>query len=155
MLREIAEKRRTNSYVKTGILAAVGALLLGVSCGAWNTPDHLYPGGQETFEVAENTDFLFILPDGDWNQSAVDSTILAKCRRVGVAYLSDMGHLAEGYEYQAGDVLIIAVQKDMDVEAVLAQAREVFGVEELAEVGRDMGSTSVRVILADSGEGDG
>ncbi len=33
-----------------------------------------------------------------------------------------MGRLAEDYEYQAGDVLIIAVQQDMDVEAVLAPA---------------------------------
>ena len=99
-------------------------------------------------EIAENTDFVFILPDGDWNQSAVDSTILAQCRNVGVTYLSDMGRLAEDYEYQAGDVLIIAVQQDMDVEAVLAQAKKEFGVEDLAEIGRDMGSTSVRVKLA-------
>lgn len=148
LLRECLRKTADNSYIKTGVLAAVGALLLGVSCGGWNTPDHLYPGGQETVEIAENTDFVFILPDGDWNQSAVDSTILAQCRNVGVTYLSDMGRLAEDYEYQAGDVLIIAVQQDMDVEAVLAQAKKEFGVEDLAEIGRDMGSTSVRVKLA-------
>ncbi|HBA49031.1 MAG TPA: hypothetical protein DCZ91_14790 [Lachnospiraceae bacterium] len=149
LLRQCSGKIADNSYIKTGVLAAVGALLLGVSCGGWNTPDHLYPGGQETVEIAENTDYVFIMADGDWNQSAVDSTILAQCRNVGVTYLSDMGQLAEDYEYQAGDVLIIAVQKDMDVEEVLRQAREAFGVEGLREIGRSMGSTSVRVILAD------
>lgn len=149
-LRECPGKGRSNLYVKNGVLAAVGVLLLSVSCGLWNTPDHLYPGGQETVEIAENTDFVFILPDGDWNQSAVDSTILARCRKVGVTYLSDMGRLAEDYEYQTGDVLVIAVQQDMDVEAVLAQAKKEFGVEDLTEISRDRGSTSVRVTLAGS-----
>lgn len=151
LLRECPGKIADHPYIKTGVLAAVGALLLGVSCGGWNTPDHLYPGGQETVEIAENTDYVFIVPDMDWNQSAVDSTIMAQCRNVGVTYLSDMGQLAESYEYQPGDVLIIAVQKDMDVEAVLRRAKEAFGVEELREAGRSMGSTSVRVILTDSG----
>lgn len=148
--RESLGKVTNKRYIKTGLSAAVGVLLLGASCGAWNKPDHLYSDGQETVEIAENTDFVFILPDGDWNQSAVDSTILAQCRWVGVTYLSDMGRLAETYEYKTGDMLIIAVQKEMDVEAVLAQAKEAFGVEKLIEVGRDMGSTSVRVTLADS-----
>ena len=60
-----------------------------------------------------------------------------------------MGRLGEDYEYRTGDVLMIAIQKDMDVENVLAQAREVLGVEGLAEMGRETGSTSVRITLAD------
>ena len=148
LLRECRWNVMDKPYGKEAVLAALGVLLLSVSCGVWNPPNHLYSDGQETVEIADNTDFVFILPDGDWNQSAVDSTILAQCRNVGVTYLSDMGRLAEDYEYQAGDVLIIAVQQDMDVEAVLAQAKKEFGVEDLAEIGRDMGSTSVRVKLA-------
>lgn len=148
-LRECPWKGRKGACVRTGALAAAGLLVFGASCGAWNRPDHLYPGGQETVKFPENTDFVFLLPDGDWNQSAVDSTILAQCRRVGVSYLSDIGRLAEDYSYQDGELLVIAVQKDMDVEAVLAQAKAAFGVESLPEIGRQEGSTSVRVLLGD------
>ncbi len=149
LLRECRWNVMDKPYGKEAVLAALGVLLLSVSCGVWNPPNHLYSDGQETVEIADNTDFVFILPDGDWNQSAVDSTILAQCRRVGVTYLSDMGRLGEDYEYRTGDVLMIAIQKDMDVENVLAQAREVLGVEGLAEMGRETGSTSVRITLAD------
>ncbi len=48
-------------------LAAVGAGLFALSGIYGRTPDNLNPGGQDTVELPENTDCVFILPDGDWN----------------------------------------------------------------------------------------
>lgn len=132
---------------KTVGMAAVGVLLFAVSCVFMRTPDHLRLGGQETVVIPENTDCVYVLEDGDWNQSAIDSTILAQCRSVGVAYRSDTGRLAESYEYQDGDYLMIAIQSEMDIDAVLLQMKSLFAVEDLVEVRREWGDTSVRVLL--------
>ncbi len=79
----------------------------------------------------------------------MESTILAQCVNVGVTYLSDMEKLAESYEYQEGDYLMISIQKDMDIDAVYTQVKEVFGVEDLSEVDRQGGSSCVRIILTE------
>lgn len=114
-----------------------------------HTPGYLYTGGQQTVVLPENTDCIYVLPDGDWNESAIDSTILAQCKRVAVTYYSSLPSLAEDYEYQSGDNLLIAIQKDMDINAMLQEVRELFGVEALMEIERQYGTTAVRILLTE------
>lgn len=142
IIRKVGREKIVSAVV---VLSGVGLLMLN-NC-FMNAPDYVTTGSQETVEFPENTDYVFVMPDNDWNQSAVDSTILAKARRVGVAYQSNVKVLKEDYDYQAGDYLMIAVQKDMDVEAVLADVKATLEVEHLQEISRSLGSTSVRILL--------
>ena len=91
---------------------------------------------------------IYVLADGDWNQSAIDSTILAQCRNVGVTYLSEVGRLAETYKYQDGDYVLVAIQKDMEVEEVLAEVSQIMGLQDLEEIEVQEGATSVRFLLS-------
>lgn len=68
-----------------------------------------------------------------------------------MTYVSDLPTLVEEYSCRAGDSLLVAVQKDMDVDAVLSQIRELFGVEALKETERQQGSTAVRILLQSDG----
>jgi hypothetical protein len=110
-------------------------------------PENLFLGGQELVSVPENTDCVYVLPDGDWNQSAAESLMLAQCRQVAVGYRSSMGCLRGTYEYREGDYLMVAVTHPMDVEEVLAEIKEILGAEALEEAERAYGPTSVRILL--------
>ncbi len=114
-----------------------------------NTPGYLFLKGQETVELPENTDCVFVLPDGDWNESAEESTVFAQARRVGVVYESNLEVLGANYERQYGDYLMVFVQKNMDEEEVLAKVKKCLGVEHLREVSRSMGGSAVRILLGE------
>lgn len=124
-----------------------GLLLLLVNNAYQHMPGYLNMGGQQTVVVPADTDCIYVLPDGDWNESAVDSTILAQCRKVGVAYLSSLPILAEDYQYPTGGTVMVAIQKDMDVEEVLQEVRTLYRIEELTETERQQGSVAVRILL--------
>lgn len=114
-----------------------------------NMPGYMYPSGQELAEVPENTDCIYVLPDGDWNESAEESTVMAQCRRVGVVYESNFSVLQQDYEYQSGDCLMVYIQNGMDVESVLERVHEAFGTGHLQEVSRENSSGAVRILLSD------
>lgn len=133
-----------------GCVAAAGVVVVLLNNAYLHTPGYLHPGGQETVKLPENTDCIYVLPDGDWNESAVDSTILAQCGRVVVAYYSSLPALAESYEYRSGASVLVAVQQSMDADTVLQEIKELFGIEELAEVERQQGSTAVRILLSEN-----
>lgn len=152
-VRIICEKKQELQSVKgvktVPAAGALFALVLVVLNNCYvHTPGYLYLGGQETVEIPENTDCVFVLPDGDWNQSAADSSILAKCRRVGVVYESNLSVLQEGYQYTEGDYLMVCVRYDMDEDAVLAKVHETLGTKDLREVSRTDGSTATRILFA-------
>lgn len=131
-----------------GISVACATVLLMVLNSCYSNPvDNLTTAVQETVQVPDGMDCIYILDDGEWNQSTMDATILAKCRNVGVAYYSDAHVLAADYAYQAGDYLMIAIQKEMEVDEILAEMRVLFGVEDLDELYRTYGNTAVRVVL--------
>lgn len=136
------------SWLK-GCAAVAGVAVVLMNNAYLHVPSYLYMGGQQTVVLPENTDCIYVLPDGDWNESAVDSTILAQCRNVAVAYHSSLPSLAESYEYKSGDAVLVAIQQDMDVVAVLQEVRELFGIEGLVEVERQQGSTAVRILLSE------
>lgn len=132
---------------EVGCTVTVGLLLLALNNTYLHTPGYLFPGEQKTVKLPNDTDCIYVLPDEDWNESAVDSTILAQCRNVAVTYHSSLGSLAAVYEYQPGDFILVAIQKDMNVEDVLQEVRELFGLEKLEEIERQAGSNAIRILL--------
>lgn len=132
---------------KVGCTIGVGLLLLVFNNAYLNTPGYLFPGEQETVKLPPDTDCIYVLPDGDWNESAADSTILAQCRSVAVTYHSSLSSLAAAYEYQSGDFVLVAIQKDMNVEDVLQEVKELFGLETLKEIERQTGPYAIRILL--------
>lgn len=129
-------------------MAAAGVAILLLNNAYFHAPGYLGRGGQETVAVPENTDCIYVLPDGDWNESAVDSTILAQCRNVAVVYRSSLPGLAEGYQYLPGSTVMVAIQKGMDIEEVLMEVKALFHIEELVEFERQQGDVAVRILLS-------
>ena len=131
-------------------MAAVGMFLLALNNAYLHLPSYLYIGEQETVVLPDDTDCIYVLPDGDWNESAVDSTIMAQCRNVAVAYQTSLISLADSYEYRPGGSVLVAIQKDMSVDEVLQEVRKLFQLEMLEEVERQEGATAIRILLSGS-----
>lgn len=128
--------------------AVLAALILAlINNGLVNTPGYLYTDGQETATVPEGADCIYVLQDGSWNSSAVDSCILARCRRVGVVYESELVCLADGYQYEPGEWVIVAVSDELEIDEVLAETRNTLGLQGAVEQFRENGSTSTRIYL--------
>lgn len=146
--RRLAETKPGKQREKIGICAALAAALcvVIVNNGVVNTPGYLYLGGQETATVPENADCIYVLQDGSWNVSAVDSCILARCRRVGVAYEPNLECLADGYRYAPGEWVILAVSEELDPDEVLEETRQMLGLQ-AEERFREDGGTSIRIYL--------
>ena len=159
MFLELLSKEKSNLFVTwikrygsqfvVGILVFTAFLICYNNNFIANMPGYMFPQGQEVVEVPENTDCIFVLPDGDWNESAEESTVLAQCRRVGIVYESNLNVLSSEYEYCAGDYLLIYVQKNMNVDQVIDKIHEIFGTGELKEVSRQNSSCAVRILLTD------
>ena len=148
VLRELTDRGLLKLQWKKIALVFTGVLLFFMNNCYRYEPAGLYHGEQELVKLPENTDCIYVLADGDWNQSAIDTTILAQCRRVGVVYLSEVWRLAEGYEYQNGDYVLVAIQKDMEVEEVLAEVSKIMGLYHLEEIEEQEGATAVRFLLS-------
>lgn len=139
---------------KIGTYAAeIAAVSVVIIVCAYNNyfvkmPGYMFPEGQELVQVPENTDCIFVLPDGDWNESAEESSIMAQCRNVGVVYESNLATLQPDYNCQSGDYLLLYIQKNMDVDSVLMKVHETFGTQGLEEVYRENSSGAVRILLS-------
>lgn len=146
--KRLAETRPGKQREKIGFYVALAAALCLVLAnnGVVNMPGYLYQGGQETAEVPENADCIYVLQDGSWNVSAVDSYILAKCRRVGVVYVSDLKCLADGYRYAPGEWIILAVSDELEPEEVLEETKKALGLQ-AEERFREKGSAGIRIYL--------
>ncbi len=159
MLWELLDKAKEVSFVKwvkkykiqlsIGIFIFIAFLICSRNNFFVNMPGYMFPQGQELVEIPANTDCIFVLPDGDWNESAEESSVLAQCRRVGVVYESNLEVLKPDYKYCTGDYLLVYIQKNMDIEQVLARVHDVFGTGELKEVSRQNSSGAVRILLTD------
>lgn len=125
----------------------VGMVLLN-NCYS-NMPGYMYPQGQELVMVPENTDCVFVLPDGDWNESAEESSVLAKCRRVGIVYESDLPVLKADYDYNSGDYLLVYIQKNMDIEGTLEKVHDTLGTGDLTELSREYSGSAIRILYSD------
>lgn len=137
--------KKYRGRVETIVLLTAVGILFVCNNYFWHMPGYLCPEGQETATVLENTDCVYVLPDGDWNESAEESTVLAQCKRVGIVYESNISVLSEEYEYQEGDNLMICVHNQMDVDDVIRKVQESLGAESLREISRENGTNVVRV----------
>lgn len=148
----LLEKVRNNENIDNPRLQAVllvllGVILVGMNNFVMHTPGYLASGGQETYEVPENTDCVYVLTNDTWNESAEDTNILAKCKRVGVVYERNLELLAEEYANEPGEYLAVMVNYNLDAESVLQRVRESFHVEDMTEVRRDYGGNVLRILL--------
>ena len=159
MLVELLEKVKVEGLVQwlgkynyrltAGLMILVALVICCRNNYLVNMPGYLYPQGQELVTVPANTDCVFVLPDGDWNESAEESSILAQCRRVGIVYESNIEVLKPDYVYCPGDYLLVYIQKNMDVEQVLSKLHDTLGTGELKEVSRQNSGGAVRILLTD------
>lgn len=125
-------------------------VLLAVCNSSWRRmPGYLYEGGQEQIYVPDRTSCIFVMPDNSWNQSALYSSVLARCDRVAVMYQSALESLAGTLEYTPGDCVLVFISDGLDVEAVLGQVREVFGLESVPETARERSEGVLRIYLTE------
>lgn len=146
--RRLAETKpgKQREKISFGVALAAALCLVLINNGVVNTPGYLYQGEQETATVPENADCIYVLQDGSWNVSAVDSCILARCRRVGVVYESDLECLDDGYRYEPGEWIILAVSQELEPEEVLEETRQALRLQ-AEEKFREDGSNSTRIYL--------
>lgn len=135
-------------YLNAGLFI-LAVLFIGCSNYLINEPGYLNPGGQETYTVRENTDCVFIIPDGSYNESSEELNILAQCDRVGVVYESNIDVLSEDYTYESGRYLLIEIINHLDEDIVLENVRKSLGVEALRELDRVYGGCAVRILLGE------
>ena len=133
--------------LKTAVLVFSGLLLVCSNNFVTHTPGYMFPGGQETYELPENTDCLYVLPNGTWNESAEYTNILAKCNRVGIVYESNLELLSEDYGKEAGDYLVVMIGSGLDDSSILKRVRESFHVEDMKEIRRDQTGNVLRILL--------
>ena len=114
-----------------------------------NPPDYLYPGGQETVVVPDNTDCVYVLPNDSWNESAGDSSVLAQCDNVAIVYHNNLHCLKDTYDHQGGRILMVSIHKDLAMEEVLADVKKALSVEELQESSRLYGGNAVSILLTE------
>jgi hypothetical protein len=143
---QFSEKQKMS--VNIAILVFFGLLILSNNY-IIKEPGYLNKGGQETYTVPENTDCIFIIPDGSYNESSEEITTLAQCRRVGVVYEGNLDVLVQDYEYQSGDYLLIEIINSLDENEVLANVRKTFQIEQLKELDREYASCCVRILLGE------
>lgn len=145
----ISETKAGRQREKIGMVTASVAALVFVllNNGVVNLPNYLYLDGQETATVPEGADCVYVLQDGSWNSSAVDSCILARCRRVGLVYVSELECLSDGYEYKPDEWVIVAVSEELETDEVVNEVKNALGLTAAAEEFRENGSTSTRVYL--------
>ena len=132
-------------YVAVGIMAV---LLVLLSNFVTNTPGWIGEGGQEKTPVADRTVCVYVLPDGDWNESANETNVLAKCEKVAVVYESDLEVLRGTYSYEDGQTVMVAVHDGVDLDTVADKVKDVLGIESLAEKGRMHQSGSGKILYS-------
>ncbi len=119
---------------KTALSAVLAVILLWSGSCYLHEPGYLGTGGQLTVELPDNAYCVYVLHDGNYNESAVDSTILAQCEAVAVVWEGNLELLSGTYEFQEGDTIVIAVEDDLPYETIVAKVKEVLGVEDRTDV---------------------
>jgi len=125
----------------------MGGLLLLCNNAFFHRPGYLFPGGQETIEIPEHTVCVYVLPDSDWNESAQETNLLAKCDQVAVCYLSDVECLSGTYEYRDGQTVMITVQNGVDLVTAEENVRKALGITELPEISRRTDQNNIKIFI--------
>ncbi|MBP5151886.1 MAG: hypothetical protein ILP13_03095 [Lachnospiraceae bacterium] len=108
----------SNGKVRTGLIIGF-VLLLAFSSNALRLGNnHLYSGGQETDHIDGDTDCVYILPPGWWNESVEDILLLMQCKDVAVVRANELELLAGTYSPKAGRDLLIIVRDGAEADTV-------------------------------------
>lgn len=138
-----------DTVVLNAVMIICSGLLIFNNNYILKEPGYLNKGGQETYTVPENTDCIFVIPDGSYNESNEEITTLAQCRRVGVVYAGNLDVLVQDYEYQTGDYLLVEIINSLDENEVLKNLQKTFHIEQLKELDREYASCCVRILLGE------
>ena len=104
--------------LKTGIIIGLSVLLAINSSALLRGNNHLYSGGQETDRVDGDTDCVYILPPGWWNESVEDILLLMQCKDVAVVRANELELLAGTYSPKAGRDLLIILRDGAEADTV-------------------------------------
>ena len=74
----------------------------------------IYPKGQECDVIAGDTDCVYLLPEGWWNESAEDTLLLSKCRDTAVVREDGIDVLAGTYKADIGSTLLMVVHRGVE-----------------------------------------
>ena len=74
----------------------------------------IYAGGQECDVIEEDTDCVYLLPAGWWNESAEDTLLLSKCRNTAVLREDSIDVLAGTYKAGIGSTLLMVVHRGVE-----------------------------------------
>lgn len=151
-INAIIEKKDNKKKKRINISLIIPLAVISVIIAIFNNcfmheVKNLFKGGQETVEIADNTDCICVLPDGDWNETAEDSMILAKCNKVGIVYVSNISVLKDGYKYKKGNKLLVNISNSLDIDETLEIVKSELGVEDLNEVKRSDSAWCTRIWL--------
>lgn len=140
--------KKQKMSVNIAMLIFFGLLILSNNF-AIKEPGYLNRGGQETYTVPDNTDCVFIIPDGSYNESSEEITILAQCRRVGIVYEGNLDVLLQDYQYKSGEYLLVEIINSLDENEVIEKVKRTFQLEQLKEQNREYASCCVRILLGE------
>lgn len=154
LVKAIQEKTKTKKEKKKINTALIVSLsVFGVITACFNNcfinnVNNLFKGGQETVEIEENTDCICVLPDGDWNEPAEDSMILAKCNKVGIVYESNIQILKKGYKLKPDGKILINVAHGLDADETVKKVQEELSLEDTKEINRKEADWCTRIWLS-------
>ncbi len=130
------------------VLIGLALILIGTNNYIVNVPGYISPGGQESYIVPENTDCVFVIPDGSYNESSEELNILAQCNRVGVVYESNIDVLAADYFTDQGDYLLVEIINHLEEDLVLEKVLQSLNITEFEEIDREYANCSTRILLS-------
>ncbi len=112
----VIKRLKLNSKATVAVMAGCYIPLLVFSNSLIVGNGEIYPGGQERDMIAADTDCIYILPDGWWNESAEDTLLLSKCRDTAVVFEGNAEMLAGTYDAPAGSELLMVVHRGVEAK---------------------------------------
>ena len=135
----VIKRLKLNSKATVAVMAVCYIPMLVFSDSLLVGNCEVYPGGQERDTIAGDTDCVYILPDGWWNESAEDTLLLSKCRNTAVVFEGNAQVLSGTYDAPAGSDLLMVVHRGVEAEDnidVIAESLTAAG-KGLAEMSRE------------------
>lgn len=148
---QLSEKCKSGCKLSLqSVLLVIGASYILLLNNSWqHPPGYLHIDGQDTLKVPNHTACVYIMPDNSWNESALYTSVLAKCEQVAVAYQSNLPSLENTYEYESGSFVLVMVSGLLETEEVLENVRRALSVRNLPEVYRDSYNNVTMIYLSD------
>ncbi|MCR4728665.1 MAG: hypothetical protein K5796_08460 [Lachnospiraceae bacterium] len=125
---------------KNVAMLVLGVLLILLTNSLHGENPYWFRSGQETDTVPENTDCLYILPPGWWNQSTEDAILLSRCRNSAVTQANKIEEIYGSYNPDAVSSFILVLRDGVEeadyVPYVLDNIQTIKGKFSFTEVER-------------------